>query len=129
MSGCKYKIGLFSLRDCKEPIVGHCAVCNRPVCKEHAKAKGTGYTCLECLADQTPKEDWDDDMSDVRTRRNVYQTSGFTGFYYGHSTRRYEHDDYAVFDSDADDRGFEGADYGDDESDDGGISPDDFLDS
>ncbi len=122
MSGCKYKIGLFSLRDCGEPIVGHCASCDRPVCGRHAKAEEAGLICPECYVAQRNGQDWDDDddASEVRYRRTIYHGSGFSGFYHGHGSSRYEHDEYMAFENGAEDQGFD---------DEGDISPGDFQDS
>ncbi len=134
MPGCKFKIGLLNLRDCKKPVSAHCRSCNRPICSEHGRAykdkSAKSALCLECDARQSHENGQNEYLSRVRQRQDIYASSGFYGFYFGHSTTRYERDDYESFETDTDvfeeydDTGYEAtSEYEDD------ISPADFQDS
>jgi len=86
MATCKQKIGLLTLRDCKEPVVGSCERCNRPVCAEHHKAARGQNLCVECYLQ---------DIDEVRAasagvqreyaRRQSYRETGYQPYYYGDS--------------------------------------------
>lgn len=125
MAGCKYKIGLFSLRDCGSPIAGHCVACNRPVCEKHGRELETGLTCLECMA-QEHEDESDGELSQVQLRHRVHESTGFSGYYFGHHTHRYGDEEYEYFEMD----GVGGFPEGDDEPfSEEGFSAEDFEDS
>ncbi len=104
---CKHKVGLLSLRDCKEPAETKCKICARPVCQKHRKKRRIEekihFVCVECyLQAVSEKKDQDEDLGWQHRRRRYYQRSGYRPYYYGHS-RRYREDDYDYFDSDFED--------------------------
>ncbi len=104
MPGCKFKIGLLNLRDCKKRVSAHCRSCNRPICSKHARTyKDKRVLCLECYSYKAPANEQDEEyLSSVRQRQDVFESSGFHGFYLGHTHVRYGRDDYESFETDAD---------------------------
>ena len=130
MPGCKFKIGLLNLRDCKQPVSAHCGSCNRPICSEHSRSSEDENTlCLECYAQQAPEKESDDDVSYVEQRRDIYETSGFHGVYFGHTMTHYGSDDYEVFETDAGSFDEYDGDASEDDFSADTLSPEDFQDS
>jgi len=118
MARCRHKIGLLSLRDCGNPVVGLCVDCNRPVCDKHMKDTDRGTVCLECFTQNLEDQEMSGEAARVYHRRTYYHSTGYYPYYYGHSLR-YGDDDYRYFDA-------EPASNIDHDQD---IDPEDFQDS
>ena len=104
MATCRHKVGLLSLRDCGEPTISKCSLCNRPVCEKHQKTVSDveGAICVECYLQRVDRERAvHEDMGRYYHRRSMYRSSGYHPYYYGHS-RHYKHDHYRDFDRAAD---------------------------
>ncbi len=91
MGGCAVKRGFFVLRDCGNPAINSCQMCNRPVCREHRYASQQYLVCVDCHArqQQTLEQERIDDFSgnEERTPNSLYN--------YRH--RYYSHSHYAPF--------------------------------
>lgn len=116
MEKCQAKIGFFSLRDCGENAVKHCATCNRAMCSMHLSPASGHMHCLDCEARAaeakgvkgTPPADrpLTDPGFPYRYRTRYYGSSGYAPIYFGTFYDSY-YDDYDLrsFDSDMASRG------------------------
>ncbi len=104
-TACKHKLGLLSLRDCKEPANDKCAGCGRPVCPTHLKQFQVGEVvrnlCVECYVQRVGKENaLETGVDREYHRRDWYRRSSYRPYYYGNSHHHYQHDHYDHFDHD-----------------------------
>ena len=50
MKDCQCKSGFFSLRDCGQPGLAVCSVCNRAMCHQHSAVESQFTQCRDCWA-------------------------------------------------------------------------------
>ena len=100
MKACKHKLGLLSLRECREPAVVTCSQCDRPVCKEHYKQFEDENLCIECYLQRISEQEAQRNGLDQEYRRqSYYHNQGYSPYhdsYRDHTS--YREEDYRAFD-------------------------------
>jgi hypothetical protein len=114
MNDCQCKSGFFSLRDCGQPAVGQCSVCQRAMCQVHGAAESTFTQCRDCWArseqeagrgDINRNNAYNDDWA--YSYRHRYYGAGYapvyTGTHYHHYYDRYDARSFNERNGDVDD--------------------------
>ncbi|MGA1871506.1 MAG: hypothetical protein ACMUJM_23510 [bacterium] len=80
---CLAKVGLLTLRECGESMETHCALCNRPICKEHMITTQSKLMCPECAFRQKTGSRRRA-YRGPSNRHRYYESYGYQPVYYGH---------------------------------------------
>ena len=115
MSGCQCKSGFFALRDCGQPAVAACTVCQRAMCHTHSSVESQFTQCRDCWARNQQQaagadprlQRRDDDGYDdgwAYNYRHRYYSAGYSPVYSGrHYHSYYDQYDARSFDKRGDD--------------------------
>lgn len=90
---CQLKRGFFVMQSCSAPAVKQCGSCQRPVCQHHLAETSDTSVCVEC-AKKASDEYYDDYW--VYSYRDQYYRQGYEPF-------KYTDEDFASFETYADD--------------------------
>ena len=97
MKRCRELAGILFKHECRAPATLQCVRCHKPVCNQHARGQGYGFTCVTCLREAMQNPAQRSNLAHLRDDPYFFWYFQGANWY----ADPYGADDYALFDTSA----------------------------